>query len=271
MPELPEVETIKRQLNRKIRGKKIKKVEVRLKKFVKYPLEKFKKLVIGAKIKKVTRRAKLIIIELSNDYYLVIHLKLTGQLIFNGEINKHTHLIYYFTDKSYLIHNDLRQFGFVKVFYKEELASFFEKEKFGLEPLTKEFTLKLFKELLSKRKKGKIKLLLMDQKFIAGIGNIYSDEILFYAGVLPVRIVETLKSAEIEKIYQGIKKILDLAVKKKGSSNRDYFDANGKKGSFAPLQKVYQRTGQPCFKCKFIVKRIKLGGRSAHFCPKCQK
>jgi len=271
MPELPEVETIKRQLNRKIKGKKIKDVQVNLPKIVKYPLNKFKKIVKGAEIRNISRRAKLILIELSNNYFLITHLKLTGQLIFNGAPNKYTHLIYYFTDKSYLIYNDLRQFGFIKLISKKELTDYFDKEKFGPEPLTKEFTLKLFKELLNKRKKSKIKILLMDPKFIAGIGNIYSDEILFSAGVLPFRKVETLNFLEIKKIYQEIKRILILAIKKKGSSNKDYFDALGQKGSFGPLQKVYQKEGQPCFKCKTKIKRIKMGGRSAHFCPKCQK
>ncbi len=271
MPELPEVETIKRQLNKRIKGKQIKKVEIRLRKFVKYPLKKFEKLVVGAKIGNIARRAKLLIIGLSSNFCLVVHLKLSGQLIFNGQINKHTHLIYYFTDGTKLIHNDLRQFGFVKVVPKSELDDFLKKEKFGPEPLTKEFTLKLFKELLAKRKKSKIKPLLMDQKFIAGIGNIYSDEILFYAKVLPTRKVSSLKSAEIKRIFEQIKNILTLALKKKGSSNRDYFDANGKKGNFAPLQRIYQRENQPCSKCKTKVKRIKLNSRSAHFCPKCQK
>jgi len=271
MPELPEVETIKRQLNTKIKGEKIERVEVRLKKFVKYPLVKFKKLVTGAEIKNVTRRAKLLIIELSNNYYLIIHLKLTGQLIFNGQENKHTHLIYYFRDGGYLIHNDLRQFGFVKVISKKELSDFFEKEKFGPEPLDKKFTLDLFRKILDRRKKSKIKPLLMDPKFIAGIGNIYSDEILFHAKVLPWRKVETLKPIEIKRIYSEIKRILALAIKKRGSSNRDYFDTNGQKGNFVPSIKVYQRTGQSCDKCKTKVKRIKIGSRSAHYCPKCQK
>ncbi len=271
MPELPEVETIKKQLNAKIKGKEIGQIKVRLEKLVKYPLKKFKKLVIGAKIEKINRQAKLIIFELSNDYCLIIHLKLTGQLIFNGTENKHTHLIYSFTDGSRLLHNDLRQFGFVKVILKKELNDFLKKERFGPDPLSKKFTLKLFKELLAKRKKSRIKLLLMDQKFIAGIGNIYSDEILFEAGVNPLRQAQTLKSKEIDKIYKEIKRILILAIKKRGSSNRDYFDANGKEGNFAPLQKVYQKEGLACFKCKTKIKRIKMGGRSVHFCPKCQK
>ncbi|MAF20449.1 MAG: formamidopyrimidine-DNA glycosylase [Parcubacteria group bacterium] len=271
MPELPEVETIKRQLNNRIRGRKIKEVEVNLPKFVRYPLNQFKKLVKGAVIKNVKRRAKLLIIELSNGYSLVVHLKLTGQLVFNGQNNKHTHLIYTFTDKNWLVHNDLRQFGFVKVVAKKDLNSFFIKESFGPEPLNKEFTFDLFKSLLNKRKKSKIKPLLMDQKFVAGIGNIYADEILFRAKVLPIRKVNDLEIGEVRKIYQAIKEILTLAVKKRGSSNKDYVDTKGGKGSYSFLQKVYQRKNKACFKCKAKIKRIKLGSRSAHFCPQCQK
>jgi formamidopyrimidine-DNA glycosylase len=271
MPELPEVETIKRQLNRRIKGKKIKTVEVRLPRFVKYPLEKFKKIVSGAKITNVSRRAKLLLIELSNGHSLIIHLKLTGQLIFNDQPTKHTHLIYYFTDGSQLIHNDLRQFGFVKVILTKELADFLAEEKFGPEPLNREFTLDLFKQLLNKRRGSKIKPLLMDQSFLAGIGNLYSDEILFLARVLPTRKVSTLKTAKIEKIYQAIKKILSLAVSRRGASADTYVDTEGKEGNYLPLIKVYRREGQPCYICGTKIKRLKIGGRSAHFCPKCQK
>ncbi len=271
MPELPEVETIKRQLNKKIKGKKIKSVEVRLPKFIKYPLKEFRELVAGATIINISRRAKLLIIELSNGYCLVTHLKLTGQLIHQGEPNKHTHLIYYFTDGRHLVHNDLRQFGFVKVVPKKELARFLAKEKFGPEPLTKEFTLKAFEELLNKRKGTKIKPLLMDQTWLAGIGNLYSDEILFLAKVLPTRTAGSLKPAEIKKIYQGIKKILTLAISRHGSSADQYVDAAGKKGSYLSLVKVYRREGKPCYLCGAKIERLKIGGRSAHFCPKCQK
>jgi len=271
MPELPEIETIKRQLNKEIKGKKIKKVEVYFPKLVKYPLKKFKDLVKGVKINNISRRAKLLIIELSNNYCLVIHLKLSGQIILNGQKNKQTHLIYYFADGMKLLHNDLRKFGFVKIVSKDKLADFFVKEKFGPEPLFRKFTLELFRKILLKRKKSKIKLLLMDQKFIAGIGNIYSDEILFFARVLPERRVKTLKNTEIKRIFQKIKKILPEAIKRHGTSSRDYFDAYGKKGNYVSLLKVYQRKDKPCLLCKTKIKRIKMGGRSAHFCSKCQK
>lgn len=271
MPELPEVETIKKQLNKKVKGKEIKKVKVNLPKMVKYPLAEFKKIVERAEINNISRRAKLLIIELSNGYNLLIHLKMTGQLIFNGEENKHTHLIYYFKDGSYLLHNDLRQFGFVKLVDESGLKEYLAKQNYGLEPLSKEFTLSLFKELLAKRKKSKIKPLLMDQRFIAGIGNLYADEILFYAGVRPTRRAGKLTQAEIKKIYQQIKNVLKLGIRKKGSSAENYLDSNGQKGNFVPLIRVYQKTGQPCKKCGAKIKRIKIGQRSAHYCPKCQK
>lgn len=271
MPELPEVETIKSQLKRIAKGKKIKEVEVRLPKLVKYPLKEFKKIVEGKRIIGFFRRGKLLIIELSNKYSLVIHLKLSGQLIYLGEIGKHSHIIYHFTDKTHLVHNDLRQFGYVKVVDKKGLDELIEKEKYGPEPLSKKFTFKLFKELLEKRKKSKIKTLLMDQTFIVGIGNIYASEILFLARTLPMRKVETLKEEEIKKIYQSIKKILLLAIKRKGSSANDYLDARGEKGTFLSIAKVYQKEGQSCPVCGGKIKRIKMNTRSTFYCPKCQK
>ncbi len=271
MPELPEVETIKTQLNKLIKGKKIKEVEVRMPKLVRHPVKEFKKLVEGRKIVSFSRRGKLLIIELSNQYFLVVHLKLSGQLIYNGKIGKHTHLIYYFTDKTHLAHNDLRKFGYVKIVNKDSLGRLIEKEKYGPEPLSREFSLGLFKEILNKRKKSKIKTLLMDQTFIAGIGNIYASEILFRAEVMPTRVVETLKPEEIKKIYQAIKTILKLAIKKKGTSANDYLDAKGEKGDYLKVAKVYQREGQPCLVCGTKIKRIKMNSRSSFYCPKCQK
>lgn len=271
MPELPEVETIKRQLLRKIKGKRIQSVDIRLAKFIKHPLERFRKIVEAAKIESVERRAKLIIIKLSSNYSLIIHLKLTGQLIYNGKPDKHTHLIYNFSDQSRLVHNDLRQFGYIKVIPTKALSDFFKKEKFGPEPLDKKFTIGLFKEMLAKRKNAKIKPLLMDQTFLAGIGNLYSDEILFYAKVRPLRKINTLKLKEIKKIYQGIKKILPLAISRRGSSIDTYIDAEGQRGNYPSLLKVYGREDQTCFFCSNKIKRLKIGGRSAHYCPRCQK
>lgn len=272
MPELPEVETIKRQLQRKIKGKTIKAVEIRLAKMVKVDKNFFKKNIIGAKIKNIWRRAKLLIFELTNSYRILIHLKMSGQLIYQGEAGKHTHLIYYFSDGARLIHNDLRQFGYVKLVAKEQLKELLEKkENYGPEPLAKEFTLEVFEKLLKKYPKKKIKPLLMDQTFLAGIGNLYADEILFAAGVLPLRSVGKLKPQETKKIYQNIIHILKLAIKHRGTSADLYVDTEGKPGNFVSLLKVYGREGKKCFRCGGRIKRIKINGRSAHFCPRCQK
>ena len=239
----------------------------------------FKCATSEAKIKSVGRRAKLIIFRLDNGWSLLIHLKMTGQLIYQSSVisdklsekNKHTHVIFNFVDGSRLLFNDLRQFGYIKLIRTDELGEFFVKEGTGPEPLAKDFTLAKFEALLVKKPKAKIKQFLMDPKNIAGIGNIYSDEILFFAGVHPLRRNYDLKKEEIKKIWQGIKKILPAAIKLKGTSANNYLDAFGRKGEFLKKLKVYGREGQKCVKCKGNVYRIKINGRSAHFCPLCQK
>ncbi len=278
MPELPEVETIRSQLQKLIVGKKISKVDVSLPKMVKLPLNKFRQIVVGAKIKNISRRAKILIFELSNGWSSLIHLKLSGRLIFRKkrenlqtEDTKWNHLIYYFNDGSRLFHNDLRQFGYVKLIKTGELNGFFKKEKFGPEPLKADFTFLRFLAILKQKPKAKIKQFLMDQQNISGIGNIYSDEILFFARVHPLRKVGELKKLETKKVFKGIKKILPEALKYKGSSENDYLDAFGKKGDYVPRLKVYGREGEKRKRCGGIIKRIKIGGRSAHFCPACQR
>ncbi len=241
MPELPEVETIRRQLSQKIVGKSLNR----------------------KKIAGVRRRAKILIIDFEDGSSLLFHLKLTGQLIFNGEPSRYTRKVFKFTDGSRLIFNDLRKFGWYRMVKKSEPIE----KKFGPEPL--KMDLKTFKSLLNKRPRSKIKPLLMDQKFIAGIGNIYSDEILFVSKVRPTRLVKSLRNAEINKIFQNIKKILKAAIKAKGSSVEHYLDACGQKGNYVKYHKVYHR--KKCSSCGGQIKKIKISGRSAHFCPKCQK
>lgn len=277
MPELPEVETIKKQLEKTLINKKVASIEIYLPKLIQgASLSIFKQKIEGAIIENIQRRAKILIIDLSNKLSLFIHLKMTGQLIYHKTYNtkqktKYTHIIYHFTDKSVLLHNDVRQFGYVKLINTDKVNALLEnKEKLGPEPLDKNFTFEKFKHLLQIRKMTKIKTLLMDQKFIAGIGNIYSDEILFFAKVKPTHPVSALKQDEIKKIYQGIKKILLEAIKLRGSSVENYLDASGKSGEYAQKLKVYGREGQLCLKCKAKIERLKIAGRSAHFCPKCQ-
>lgn len=277
MPELPEVETIKQQLACAIVGKKIKNVEIILAKMVNLPMAKFKKIIIGAKIQGVKRRAKILIFDLDNDWSVLIHLKLTGQLIFHdNKITdnppiKHTHIIYYFTNGTKLYHNDSRQFGWERLIKTSALPEYWQKEKLGPEPLAKNFDLAKFTRILKSRPKAIIKPLLMDQKAIAGIGNIYSNESLFLAKILPTRKILTIKPIEIAMLFRAIKRVLAKAIAKRGSSVQDYVDSQGQKGDFAPELFVYNRHGQPCKKCGTKIIRLKLRGRSAHYCPHCQR
>ena len=277
MPELPEVYTISKELDTEIKGKKFQSVKINVAKMVKGNSAKIK----NTKIKGVSRRAKLILMKMDNGLNLAIHLKLTGQLFFlprgkektkyDEGINKFTHVIFDFSDGSRLIFNDLRKFGWVKILTDEELEKELEKENYGPEPLESGFTLAKFKEVLARKSNSQIKPLLMDQKFVAGIGNLYSDEILFYAKVHPRRKVKDLSDNEIAKIYQGMKKILKEAIKYHGSSIDTYREVNGKKGTFEFHRKVYRREGEKCDGCKGKVGRIKIGSRSSYFCPECQK
>jgi len=257
-------------------------------------MKDFEKKVVGVKIKNVKRRAKLLIIELSNGYSLVVHLKLTGQLIYISNFKsqkskpqlksqnlKYTHIVYRFADGSALLHNDMRQFGYVKLVKTDELSKLFQKERFGPEPLERSFTLELFKELLARKKKfhpafrerrgKKIKPLLMDQTFIAGVGNVYAQEACFFAKIAPTRTVGSLTNKEIKKLYDGLKKILRDSVKHKGSSTDTYVDVKGKQGGYVPFLKVYQKEGKKCFRCGAKIKSIRLSGRGTCFCPRCQK
>ena len=243
MPELPEVETIRRQLREKIIGKKLD----------------------GKKIVDVRRRAKILIIDFNDGTSLIFHLKLTGQLIFNGNPSRHTRHVFKFDDGSRLIFNDVRKFGWwKKVKNTKEIE-----ESFGPEAL--DTSLITLRSLLTKRLNTKIKPLLMDQKFIAGIGNIYSDEILFAAGVQPLRRVKSLKPEEGRLIWLNIGRILKKSIKNRGTSERDYVDALGKKGDYLKYLKVYRKEGQNCPRCGGKIIRLKMGSRSAHYCPKCQR
>ncbi|MDD5121078.1 MAG: DNA-formamidopyrimidine glycosylase [Patescibacteria group bacterium] len=280
MPELPEVETIKTQLNKKIRDKKIKLVEIHLGKILQgVSEEKFKKIVTDKKIKNIERRAKLIIINLSGGFSIVVHLKMTGQLLYfknqqtfeNYQNKKGAHFVYNFTDGSLIAHLDTRQFGYVKILKTKDLDNLFKKEAFGPEPLAKNFTLKVFKNLLTKRPRTKIKPLLMDQAFIAGVGNIYAQEACWAAKIFPTRTAQSLTSQEVRALYLNLIKILCLAVSCRGSSVDNYLDTEGKQGEYVPRLKVYNREGERCYRGDGVVKKMTLAGRGTYYCPNCQK
>lgn len=275
MPELPEVETIVRGAKEKLVGKTIKDVEIRWAKTVSDKPEEFKKLVSKAKITGARRRGKIIILDLSNDYSLIIHLKLTGQLIYQDTQplpHKYTQVIFEFTDGSHLFFNDLRKFGWLRAISTPGVEEVKEVKNLGIEPTDKNFTLEYFKNLLKKRAKAKIKLLLMDQTLISGIGNIYANEILWEAGVDPRRPAGSLSEKETQAIYQAIPKILAIALKLGGSSENTYVRLDGSKGNFMDYAKVYQKAGKSCVrKDGGIIQRITVSGRGTFFCPKHQK
>ena len=274
MPELPEVETIVRGLTKFAVDTRITSIQINLTKVINVSPSRFKEYTLNATIKSARRRAKIIIIDLSNGYSLGIHLKMAGRLLYlkkNSPIVKHTHVIVHLDNGYDLRFWDMRQFGYVRVFPTKDTEKALKLDEFGPEPLEKVFTLDKFREMLKSRPNTRIKPLLMDQGFISGIGNLYADEILFYARIHPLRRINTLKEQEIKKIFNGIKEILADAIKKKGSSVDLYVDIEGKAGTYANYLKAYSREGEKCFGCKGLVTRIKIGSRSAYFCPKCQK
>lgn len=283
MPELPEVETIRLGLQDKILGKKIEDVEVNVAKIFQGSANQ----IVGAKFKNIRRRGKILIIDLDNGKSLVIHLKLTGQLVYhqNGSRatfghpipfagttlpSKTTHVIFSFEDGSKLYYNDVRKFGWIKVVKTDEVEKIKAIQEFGPEPLTKEFTENRFKEIVQNRKKP-IKLVLMDQTEIAGVGNIYANESLFLAGISPLRKANTLTEKEIEKLYKSLLQVLKEGIKYGGSSENAYVNALGEKGEMQNHFRVYAQAGEKCPKCEGKVKRIVLGGRGTFYCPDCQK
>ena len=287
MPELPEVETIRSDLKKKILNKRIEKVDLRFKKIVKSSVKDFILILEENSFKDIERKGKLLIFVLAKkNGYLTIHLRMTGQLIYqdgkkiiagghsdsNSIINlpnKYTHIIFHFSDRSQLFFNDLRRFGVIKIVNEKELQSM--SDNLGMEPLKKDFSLKIFQDII-KNKKGNIKAFLLNQKYIAGIGNIYADEILFEAKILPNRKTASLKDREIKKLFEAIKKILKKAISYRGTTFNDYVDANGKKGNFLKLLKVYGKEKEKCQRCKKgIIQKVKIAGRGTRYCNKCQK
>lgn len=272
MPELPEVETITRQLNLKLKGKKIVALDLRLKKIIRKSLSEFNKKTIGATVKRVYRRAKLAVIELENGYSVIIHLKLTGQLLLKTKKDlpgKFTHFIFQFQDGGKLFFRDTRQFGYLDVLSKKELENLFN--TYGPEPLEKSFNIKDFIKILEKKPKSKIKVLLLDQKFLAGVGNIYANEALHLARIHPERRASSLEKEEIKNLLVELREVLELSLKVKGCSESDYVDAYGQKGSFEKYLKAYRRQGELCTLCqKNKIKRTVIAGRGTFYCAKCQ-
>jgi formamidopyrimidine-DNA glycosylase len=265
MPELPEVENVIRSLVNKVSGRKIISVEVITPSIV-YKRTDFIDLVKGKTIATLGRRGKYIIIRLDKGN-LLIHLRMTGKLLFNGEISKHTHLILGFTDGDYLIYNDVRKFGRINYLSNNELDIYL-KTKVGLEPGLMEF--EEFKEKL-KIKRGPLKKVLLDQTIIAGIGNIYADEILFASGIHPLTESSKLNDEDYVILFDNIRGILEKAILAGGSTIRDYVNGDGTAGGFQDAHKVYGRGGKECICCGCTLEKIKVAGRTTVYCPICQR
>jgi len=289
MPELPEVETIRKGLQARLPGLRLVGGEIFLQKSVHGDLSHIQ----GASIVGVERLGKLLVFRFDRPYVMTIHLKMTGQLIWQPgkdskvteEVlgghpeqsylqphpHKHTRTSFAFSDGSHLYFNDMRQFGKITILPEKELQEVRVVKTLAPEPASPEFTVAYLQKALARRARTAIKTALLDQTVIAGLGNIYADESLFRAKIYPTRRSGDLSNTEIERLHGAIKATLELALEHGGSSSQHYVDAVGNKGTFLAVATVYHRTGEACVVCGHPIERIKLGGRSTHFCPNCQK
>ncbi|MBI3088997.1 MAG: bifunctional DNA-formamidopyrimidine glycosylase/DNA-(apurinic or apyrimidinic site) lyase [Candidatus Colwellbacteria bacterium] len=305
MPEAPEVQTIVSDLNRKIIGRKIVDVWTDWPKMIKTGAKVFEKGIKGAKIQKVRRRGKNILIYLTkkprtknqklitNDYLLLIHQKMTGHLLvgkwevkkvssmkyqvlsmvkgpLQERVNDFIRLIFYLDNGQMLALSDMRRFAKVLFGPAEEIEKIKELKELGPDPLNPKTTFADFKLAIVKRR-GPIKQVLMDQTAVSGIGNIYASDILWLARIHPMRPADKLKESELKVLWSASKKVLKQALKLRGTSTADFRDTSGRKGRYGEVRLAYQRTGEPCRRCKTLIKRLKQGGRSAFYCPKCQR
>jgi formamidopyrimidine-DNA glycosylase len=288
MPELPEVETIRAGLAELLPGRVVKDVWYDWdKSFPNAPAD-VARFLVGSKVEKVRRRAKVLIIELSGGWALIIHLKMTGQLVFVGKEQrfgaghpnkdliselpaKSTHVVIDFTDGSQLFFNDQRKFGWMRLMPALEIPEIDFFKKVGPEPLDDDFTVDRFIERLMRRKNSNIKAVLLDQTVVAGIGNIYADESLWSAKIHPLSPVADIPKAKLVLLYNAIRDVLNLSIQKGGSTDKNYVDAEGKKGSYLAFANVFRREGQPCPRCGTPIEKIRVAGRGTHICPHCQK
>jgi len=286
MPELPEVETVRRGLSELIIGKVVAGEQHDTDKGFPNTVGDVTSFLIGATITEVRRRAKVLMIDLSTNYSLVIHLKMTGQLVFVGDTrfgaghpndslvnelpDKSTRVTLSFTDGSKLFFNDQRKFGWMKLLPTPEIANLPFMQKVGPEPLSNEFTPQDFIQRLARRPKTNIKAALLDQSVIAGVGNIYADESLWGAKIHPTRLVSSLSEAEMTLLYHELREVMNLAVEKGGSSNHTYVNAEGKKGSYMDFARVFRRENLACPRCGATIEKSRVAGRGTHTCPVCQ-
>ena len=272
MPELPEVETVRRGLEKLILGKKISNIEIRYPKMIKTDLNQFQKELPGQVIQSMGRRGKYLLFNL-RDKVLISHLRMEGKYFYYpDEIpeRKHAHILVHFEDGTTLVYEDVRKFGTMELLAPELLDSYFISKKLGPEPTDQDFDLGRFKLALKKSKKP-IKSHLLDQTLVAGLGNIYVDEVLWRAKVHPSRHSNSLTAQEARNVHDETIKVLGQAVEKGGSTIRSYTNAFGEDGTMQEFHQVYDKAGQACSRCGSTIEKIQLGGRGTYFCPKCQR
>lgn len=288
MPELPEVETVKNGLQSLIVGKTVKKVGSNNPKSFPNDEVEVEQFLVKVKIIAVRRRAKVLMIDLSTNYTLVVHLKMTGQLVFVdqkqrfgaghptksliGDLpDKSTHVEFTFTDNSHLYFNDQRKFGWVRLIPTSEVQNLAFMQKVGPEPFDAKLTPQILQKRCEKHQKSKIKAVLLDQSVIAGVGNIYADESLWRAKLHPARLTETLRPKDFVNLLQAIRESMSLAIQKGGSTDRNYVNAKGERGNYLDFAKVFRREGLSCERCGHEIIKIRVAGRGTHICPHCQK
>ena len=292
MPELPEVETIRRGLADLLPGSVVRKATVfdSPKSFPNEPAQ-VEQFLYGAKITAVRRRAKVLIIDLDSKYSLVVHLKMTGQLVFRSQIlrdgdfggghptdsligelpDRSTRVEIDFDDGARLFFNDQRKFGWVKLIPTDEIVNLPFFQKVGPEPLDTTTTSQQFIQRIRRRNGTRIKSALLDQSVVAGVGNIYADESLWSAKIHPETRVKDLVDVDLERLFTEVKAVLQLSIDKGGSTDRNYVDAEGRRGSYLKFANVFRREGQACHRHPDVmIEKMKVGGRGTHICPVCQ-
>lgn len=283
MPELPEVETIRRDLAQYILGKTIERVEVYDQKIS--PQEKGLSLcLLGKSFQAIDRRGKLLWLTVDSDAFLLIHLKMTGQLLYretkilcggghslksvDDYSDRFLRVLVRFSDGGELLFKDMRRFGFLRLVDQKEKERVLS--TFGIEPMTSTYTLSAFLRVIDK-KRVTVKTFLLNQRWIAGVGNIYADEACFLAKVLPWRQVSSLSLKETEKLFRGVEETLRIAVENRGTTFRNFVDGQGKEGKNAEFLRVFGRQGQDCVFCAAPIVKTRHAGRGTHYCPACQK
>ena len=272
MPELPEVETVRRGLEKLILGKKIVSLDIRYPKMIKTDLDQFQRELPGQVVKSMGRRGKYLLFYLT-DKVLISHLRMEGKYFYYPDQvpeRKHAHVLIHFEDGGTLVYEDVRKFGTMELLAPELLEAYFLSKKLGPEPTEQDFDLEIFRGALKKSKKP-IKSHLLDQTLVAGLGNIYVDEVLWRAKVHPASPSQSLTRAEATAIHDQTIAVLGQAVEMGGSTIRTYTNAFGEDGTMQEFHQVYDKTGQACSRCGAIIEKIQLGGRGTHFCPKCQR